>query len=122
MKSKGLGDTIEKITKATGIKKVVDLLFDDCGCDKRKEKLNKIFSYNLECLNESEYNYLKELFKTDPRQLDYNKREDILKIYNRVFKKKQKNTTCSSCWKPILNQLKTLYNEYKNESENQANN
>ena len=45
MKSKGLGDTIEKITKATGIKKVVDLLTDDCGCDKRKEKLNNKFPY-----------------------------------------------------------------------------
>jgi hypothetical protein len=45
MKSKGLGDTIEKITKATGIKKVVDLLIDDCGCDERKEKLNKKYPY-----------------------------------------------------------------------------
>ena len=45
MKSKGLGDTVEKITKATGIKKATDWIFDklgkDCGCDKRKEKLNK---------------------------------------------------------------------------------
>jgi hypothetical protein len=50
MKSKGLGDTIEKITKATGIKKVVDkvskIAKKDCGCDKRKETLNKLFPYN----------------------------------------------------------------------------
>ena len=49
MKSKGLGDTIEKITKATGIKKVVDKVSEvtnkDCGCNKRKEKLNKMFPY-----------------------------------------------------------------------------
>ena len=49
-KSKGLGDTIEKITKVTGIKKVVDIVNKttnkDCGCDKRKEKLNKLFPYN----------------------------------------------------------------------------
>ena len=42
---KGLGDTIERITKATGIKKVVDTLSEvtgkDCNCGKRKEKLNK---------------------------------------------------------------------------------
>ena len=47
--SKGLGDTIEKITKATGIKKVVDTVAKatgkDCGCNKRKEKLNKMFPY-----------------------------------------------------------------------------
>jgi len=46
-KSKGLGDSIEKITKATGIKKVVDKIAGkkDCGCNKRKEKLNKMFPY-----------------------------------------------------------------------------
>ena len=49
-KSKGLGDTIEKITKATGIKKVVDkvnkVTGKDCGCGKRKETLNNLFPYN----------------------------------------------------------------------------
>ena len=43
-KSRGLGDTIEKITTATGIKKVVDAIAEatdtDCGCNKRKEALN----------------------------------------------------------------------------------
>ena len=41
-KSKGLGDSIEKITKVTGIK---SLGKKDCGCNKRKEKLNKMFPY-----------------------------------------------------------------------------
>jgi hypothetical protein len=40
--SKGLGDTVEKITTATGIKKAVKFLAgEDCGCDERKELLNK---------------------------------------------------------------------------------
>jgi hypothetical protein len=38
----GLGDLIEKITTYTGIKWLVEKLFNDCGCDKRKDKLNKI--------------------------------------------------------------------------------
>ena len=38
MKSKGLGDTIEKITETTGIKKLVELIPGDCNCNKRKEK------------------------------------------------------------------------------------
>ena len=49
-KSKGLGDSIEKITKATGIKKVVDKVAKatgkDCGCNKRKDTLNRLFPYN----------------------------------------------------------------------------
>ena len=48
-KSKGLGDSIEKITRATGIKKVVDNVSKatgkDCGCNKRKQTLNKMFPY-----------------------------------------------------------------------------
>jgi len=50
MKSKGLGDTIEKITKATGIKTVIKTVSKtvkkDCGCNKRKETLNRLFPYN----------------------------------------------------------------------------
>jgi hypothetical protein len=49
-KSKGLGDTIEKITKATGIKKVVDTVSKitnkECGCGARKETFNRLFPYN----------------------------------------------------------------------------
>ena len=38
-KSKGLGDTIAKITEATGIDKLVKFVAgEDCGCDERKEK------------------------------------------------------------------------------------
>jgi len=44
---KGLGDTIENFTKATGIDKIVDKVTGGgCGCAKRKEKLNKIFPYS----------------------------------------------------------------------------
>ena len=49
MKSKGLGDSIEKITKATGIKHMVDTMSEGlnipCGCQGRKDALNKIFPY-----------------------------------------------------------------------------
>jgi hypothetical protein len=50
MKSKGLGDTIHKVTSATGIKKVVDTVSKatgkDCGCGKRRKTLNELFPYN----------------------------------------------------------------------------
>ena len=52
VKSRGLGDTIAKITKATGIEKVVDYVAEKvtgkkggCGCKKRAEKLNEMFPY-----------------------------------------------------------------------------
>jgi len=49
MKSTGLGDSVEKFTKATGIKKIVDTMNQGlnvpCGCAARKGALNKIFPY-----------------------------------------------------------------------------
>ena len=49
-KSKGLGDTIEKITRATGIKKVVNTVAKaagkDCGCGTRQKNMNRAFPYN----------------------------------------------------------------------------
>tara|TARA_R110002074_G_scaffold133401_1_gene277085 strand:+ start:330 stop:494 length:165 start_codon:yes stop_codon:yes gene_type:complete len=45
--SKGLGDSIERLTTITGLKKVIKSVVGDkdCGCDKRKEYLNKLFPY-----------------------------------------------------------------------------
>ena len=65
--SDGVGDTVEKITKATGIKAAVDGVFDalgkDCGCDKRKETLNRMFPYNKpNCLTENEHSYLTDFY------------------------------------------------------------
>ena len=44
-KSRGLGDTIENFTKATGIKKIADAIPGGCGCSKRRDALNKMFPY-----------------------------------------------------------------------------
>ena len=50
IKSRGFGDTVEKFTRATGIKKVVDTVAKatgkDCGCGKRRDALNRAFPYN----------------------------------------------------------------------------
>lgn len=46
MKSKGLGDTINKVTSATGIKTIVKKATNgNCGCEKRRKKLNELFPY-----------------------------------------------------------------------------
>ncbi len=52
--SKGLGDSIEKFTKATGIKSFANYVTKKtgkpCGCNKRKELLNKAFPYKQKSL------------------------------------------------------------------------
>lgn len=53
-RSRGLGDTIAKVTEATGIAKVVKAVSKatgiPCGCKKRQEALNKLVPYsNSDC-------------------------------------------------------------------------
>ena len=48
--SKGLGDTVEKFTTMTGMKSFAQVVArtvgtKDCGCNKRKNWLNKKFPY-----------------------------------------------------------------------------
>ena len=55
MHSKGLGDSIEKFTIATGIKSFAQMTTraigkEDCGCKKRKDWLNQRFSYKIKSL------------------------------------------------------------------------
>ena len=50
VESKGLGDTIAKLTAATGIDKLVEEVAhamgkEDCGCNKRRRRLNDLFPY-----------------------------------------------------------------------------
>jgi len=50
-KAKGLGDTIAKITNLFGIDILADKIAklfgkEDCGCDRRRKKLNKLVPYN----------------------------------------------------------------------------
>lgn len=50
--SRGLGDTIAKITEATGIDKLVKrFVKGDCGCNKRREQLNKLVPYGSKDAN-----------------------------------------------------------------------
>lgn len=116
-KSEGLGDTIEKVTKATGIKKAVDYVFDklgkDCGCDERKEKLNKMFRYRKpKCLEQEEYEYLHEFFTSNTNIVRHQTQLRLLEIYNRVFDTNKKKTSCAPCIKSTIDELRTIYKEY----------
>jgi hypothetical protein len=112
--AEGLGDTLEKVFKKTGIDKVAKwVLGEDCGCDKRKEKLNKIFPYRkINCLTEDEHGILETFFSRNTAEISPSDQHALLKVYNRVLNVRQEPTSCSSCWRDIVNQLKRIYKEY----------
>jgi len=49
MKAQGLGDSIKKFASATGITRVAEKISKitgrDCGCNKRRDSLNRAFPY-----------------------------------------------------------------------------
>ena len=114
-KSKGLGDTVEKITEATGVKKAVKALFgEDCGCDERKAKLNKIMSYKVvNCLEEDEYNYITDFLSRGRNNVTVIEQRGLLNIYNRVFNQRKQMSSCPSCVRSMIAQLRKLIENYK---------
>lgn len=116
-KAQGLGDTIEQITEATGIKSVVEKFVKatgvDCNCDKRKETLNRLFPYHKpNCLVEDDYNYLTDFFGRLKDQVSINDQYKLIEVYQRVFNQRLENSNCSSCWRDRINELQKVYNEY----------
>jgi len=120
-KPKGLGDTIEKVTEITGIKKVVEIFSEitgiDCKCEERKHKLNNLISYRrkVNCLKEDEYLFLKVLFDNRVSQLTPKQQWKIQEIYLNVFSEKLESSNCSSCWRSIMADLRKVYDVYQQE-------
>ena len=118
-KAKGFGDTLEAITEATGIKAVVEVFSKatglDCGCSERKEALNKLFPYNrnINCLTESDYNLLGEFLQPNKNQLTPDEQKIVSDIYFNVFNFRLQLSSCGSCWKGKIDELRKVYNEYK---------
>ena len=98
-KPKGLGDTVEQVLEATGVSKIVKWIAgEDCGCDKRKEKLNQIFPYRkINCLTEDEHGILETFFSRNTAEISPSDQHALLKVYNRVLNVRQEPTSCSSC-------------------------
>jgi hypothetical protein len=116
--AQGLGDTIEQITEATGIKAAVEMFSKatgiDCGCEERKEKLNKLFSYNrnINCLTEKDYNALTDLIAPTKSTLTIEEQNVISEIYYNVFNYRLQLSSCGSCWAGKVQELRKVYNEY----------
>jgi hypothetical protein len=113
-KPKGLGDTIEQITTATGIKAVVDKISEvtgiDCGCNERKEALNKLWSYRQpNCISEDNVTWLADFLPNKPEQLTIKSQERLKIIYKEVFSIDFKTASCGSCWRDMIREIERVY-------------
>jgi len=113
-KAKGLGDTIEQITTATGVKAVVDKIAEvtgiDCGCEERKEALNKLWSYRKpNCISNENLDWFKDFIANVPEQLTIKIQDRLRLIYKEVFDKVFMTTSCASCWRDMIAEINKVY-------------
>ena len=114
IKSTGLGDTVEKVFRKTGIDKLAKaVLGEDCGCDKRQEILNDLFPYGkYNAPTDEELGIIKWLFERSRNTISGSMVKEIYSVYNRIFNDKLQPTNCSSCFKPVKQKLLKIHNEF----------
>jgi hypothetical protein len=114
--SEGVGDTVAKITKATGVDKLVKFIAgEDCGCDERQDSLNKIFKYKkINCISEEDYIYLSNFLGSNPTKVNHSQKVRLITISNSIFNQNEStDTNCSTCIVGIINKLKKYLQVYK---------
>ena len=111
MKSKGLGDSIEKALKATGIDKVAKkVLGDDCGCSDRRDKLNKLFPYSkVRQFTEDELKIYESVLPRIKGTISGDDQSIMIRLYNKVFNANKKPSSCTPCVRETLAKLKKVY-------------
>lgn len=115
-KAEGLGDSVEQVLEASGISKVAKfILGEDCGCEERKAKLNRMFPYKKpNCLLEHEYEFLNDFYNRERQNtISVSQQKVLSEIYQRVFNQRvQMSSSCGSCWRDTISKLKKVYDEY----------
>jgi hypothetical protein len=114
IESTGLGDTVEKVLRKTGIAKVAKaVLGEDCGCENRQELLNDLFPYKkYNAPTDEELDIINWLFTQGKSTISGSMVKEVYSVYNRIFKDKLQPTNCSSCFKPVKQKLLKIHNEF----------
>ena len=109
--SKGLGDSIEKVLKKTGIDKVAKkVLGDDCGCEERKQVLNKMFPYaKVRQFTEDEMSIYESVLPRIKGTISGADQSTLVKLYNKVFNANKKPSSCGSCVQQTVAKLAKVY-------------
>jgi len=112
MKSIGVGDSIDKIMRGSGIKRFVKFITNgkDCGCEDRKELFNAYIPYNIKienCLTDTQIKDYKNFVDNRTMKLTGNgkaqgrlTREEIdfvTGFFAVVFNREKWGATCTNC-------------------------
>lgn len=106
--SAGLGDTVEKIIRATGVHKLVP---DDCGCEERKEALNKLLSYKMKVVNCPDEEMIEKYLnfvKVRTLTISNEHRKMVCEYYAKVFNRPYYEPCVNCSAKPYIKMIDEL--------------
>jgi hypothetical protein len=111
---KGLGDTLEEMTKKLGVDKIAKMVLgDNCGCEERKKKLNQMFPNfkNIRQFTKDEIKIYDEVIPTINKngRVTPNEKKIVNVLYKAVFDQEPQWKSCSPCNKRIMSNLKKVY-------------
>jgi len=107
---KGLGDLVERVTKLTGLKKVADSLPFDCGCEKRKQKLNEMFPFVKSARMTAEQKKIFERLQPQfAPNMSRNVMQSLVTIYNDIFNTRHEVCNCGGKMAKIVEDLAIVY-------------
>ncbi len=123
-KPTGAGDIVENVLEKTGVAKVAKkVLGEDCGCDERKEFLNKLMPVRYKadrCFTDDELKWYDNYYKNRTLNIvTAEELKEIVKLHESIFLWKVNNLchNCSGSAKIIRNMVERLdkvYLTYKN--------
>lgn len=123
----GLGDIVERITKATGVEGVVKKFTKatgiDCGCERRKKLLNELFPFKrkqVECMTRTQYEMWK-VFRENQKgeTLTIPQQEVVVTLHAELFKhKKKRPCSCNPKeWRKYVDDINLIYGTYKSKGQ-----
>lgn len=104
--SKGVGDVVEKVLRKSGVKKIVDFLFTDCGCDERRDALNARFPLIDPTPEQKER--IRILFDRPGTTLKGGEVTEMYSLFNEIFGTRRKPCNCTSQNKRMAEDLISL--------------
>jgi hypothetical protein len=111
IKSGGVGTTIAKAIKATGLDIFVN--GKDCGCKEREAKLNKLLPYRFKarCMTEQEYKDWKDFTEKRTLKLSWDEILFVCKMHSDIFNRQFWKPDCLNCQgtiKVLIEMIKKL--------------
>lgn len=126
--SKGLGDDIEKVLESPAIKPITESIkklvwgesSEDCGCDERKELLNKLFPKNRpNCFTKEQYEDWTEISGTIKKtgEISHENQTKIIMYLRSILNMSVSGDGCRNCsasiWKKYIDLLDKVASTYK---------